>query len=91
MIFCRNMISIPALGYGTNSLCVLEDDAPDTTDVILSFDELYLAEGSTMETVAQRHQSTRSSADDEYSLRLEGHRNNYEFDRAVQLGDYIHL
>jgi len=78
MIFCRNMILIPALGYGINSLCVAGDDAPNTTDVILSFDELYLAEGSTVETVAQRHQSTRSSTDDEYSLRLEGHRNNYK-------------
>jgi hypothetical protein len=89
------MILIPALGYGTISLCVLEDDAPDTTNVILSFDELYLAEGSTVETVAQRHQSARSSTDDEYSLRLEGHRNNYklefEFDSDRVKGNYIHL
>jgi hypothetical protein len=59
------------------SLCALQDNAPDAADVVLSFDELHLTESPTIETVPQRHKSAGSSADDEHSLRLDGHRSDY--------------
>jgi len=62
------------VGYGSIELRARGMGAPDATDVVLSFDELHLAESPTMETVAQSHEPTRSSANNEHSVRLEGHR-----------------
>jgi hypothetical protein len=80
MIFCMiiGWFLIPALCcYDSICLCVLQDNTPDAADVVLSFDELHLTESPTIETVPQRHKSAGSSADDEHSLRLDGHRSDY--------------
>jgi hypothetical protein len=48
-------------------------DAPDTADVITSFDELDFGKGSAVETVAERYEPAWSSTDDEQVLWLESH------------------